>query len=279
MSSLTLLRRRIRAVETIKKTTHAMRLTSISTHTRLQKQKKLVIDYKNTLADILRSVTHYINQPTSLTHESAEKTLYIIAGSPKGLCGTFNSHVVTYLQKKLPQVLPFSHTHDTIVLGDKLIEQLQNAGMYITYRYPQFTVSTFVDITHELAHHIFATHTYHTVYLIANYPRSFFIQQPEQHQLLPFDPQMRGDEKDLSAYRWEQDPRDMFQTIMRMYLKAYIQELLFQSLLSEQAARFIAMDSATRNADDLLATMRLDYNKLRQAAITRELADLTSGLL
>jgi len=280
MSSLTLLKRRIRAVETIRKTTHAMRLTSISTHTRLQKQKKLVTHYKETVADLLSSLQRFVSSHhTHITETTGRKTLYIIAGSQKGLCGTFNSQLTQYVRRKFPHIMPYSPEHDTIVLGGKLAEQLRTAGMHITHMYHQFTVTTFVDITHELARSILDTDTYHSVYLIANYSRSFFLQQPEQHQLLPFNPHIREHERDVSEYIWEHEPHEMFDALMRMYVKAHIQELLFQSLLSEQAARFIAMDGATRNADDLLATMRLDYNKIRQAAITRELADLTSGLL
>lgn len=279
MSSLTLLRRRIQAIETIRKTTHAMRLTSISTHTRLQKQKELVTHHKTTVADLLSSLQNHIGSETHINTDHAHKTLYIIAGSPKGLCGTFNSQLVSYLQQTHPTIFPYSEQHDTIVLGNKLADQLTTAGMHIRERYNNFTVATFVDITHDLAYRILDTQTYHTVYLIANYPRSFFIQRPEQHQLMPFNPHIRSHERDLSEYHWEQSPHAVFTSLMRIYLKAHIQELLFQSLMAEQAARFVAMDGATRNAEDLLNTMRLDYNKIRQAAITRELADLTSGLL
>ncbi len=279
MSSLTLLRRRIRAIETIRKTTHAMRLTSISTHTRLQKQKKLVTQYKETVADLLSSLKYYVGCSTHMTAPHANKTLYIIAGSPKGLCGTFNTQLITYINQNYPHIMAYSQQHDVIVLGNKLAEQLNSAGMHITEQYNIFTVATFVDITHELAYRVLDKQTYHTVHLIANYPRSFFVQRPEQHQLMPFNPHVRTHERDLSEYHWEQDPHTVFQSLMRIYLKAHIQELLFQSLMAEQAARFVAMDGATRNAEDLLTTMRLDYNKIRQAAITRELADLTSGLL
>ena len=280
MSSLTLLRRRIRAVETIRKTTHAMRLTSISTHTRLQKQKTLVIRYKEAIADLLSSLKNHLGNETAYVNSpDANKTLYIIAGSPKGLCGTFNTQLVTYIQKNVPEIMAHHESHDTVVLGNKLADQLEATGVQVTQRYNSFTVATFVDITHELAYRILEKNIYHTVYLIANYPRSFFVQTPEQHQLLPFQPHIREQERDLSEYHWEQPPADVFQSLTRIYLKAHLQELLFQSLLSEQASRFIAMDGATRNAEDLLSTMRLDYNKIRQAAITRELADLTSGLL
>jgi F-type H+-transporting ATPase subunit gamma len=78
-------------------------------------------------------------------------------------------------------------------------------------------------------------------------------------------------------YTWEQNPSDILDDLALQYLTATMYRLLFQSLLAEQAARFISMDNATRNAKQLLEDTQLQYNKLRQAKITRELTELSAS--
>ena len=119
-----------------------------------------------------------------------------------------------------------------------------------------------------------------TVTLYYNFPKTFFAQLPMFFQLIPFKEHITSDQKSTlnEPYHWEQDPNDVLGTLAHRFMQSIIQEILFQSLIAEQAARFIAMDSSTRNASNLLDEMQLDYNKLRQAKITRELTDLVASL-
>jgi len=80
------------------------------------------------------------------------------------------------------------------------------------------------------------------------------------------------------GYYWEQEPAEVLNSLVITYLEARIEQLLFQSLLAEHAARFVSMDSSTRNAKNLLDATKLQYNKLRQAKITKELTELTGSL-
>lgn len=84
-------------------------------------------------------------------------------------------------------------------------------------------------------------------------------------------------ENQLTDFVWLNDQQDLVNKLSLMYAKTMIQELLFEGLMSEQAARFIAMDNACRNANNLLDTMKLQYNKLRQTKITKELIELAGS--
>jgi F-type H+-transporting ATPase subunit gamma len=103
--------------------------------------------------------------------------------------------------------------------------------------------------------------------------QNFFIQRPHIATLVPFT-----QEKQLTTsshdYLWEQEPQHILDTLVQQYIETQLQSLLFQSLLAEHAARFISMDSSTRNAENLLEVNKLQYNKLRQAKITKELTEL-----
>jgi F-type H+-transporting ATPase subunit gamma len=83
----------------------------------------------------------------------------------------------------------------------------------------------------------------------------------------------------IIEYLWDQAPTDILNQLSQQVLVAQIQYILFESLIAEQAARFISMDNSTKNANDLLETTKLQYNKLRQAKITRELIELSSSLM
>ena len=82
---------------------------------------------------------------------------------------------------------------------------------------------------------------------------------------------------DTADYIWEQNPEELLTMITQQCVQATVHTLLFHSLLSEQAARFLSMDSSTRSAEGLLEQNKLQYNKLRQAKITKELTELTGG--
>lgn len=117
---------------------------------------------------------------------------------------------------------------------------------------------------------------YKEIIIISNEPKTFFTQKPTKTLLLPMQP-IKNNQTSLDAYIWPEDQDTILKMLTKLYLTVSIEAILFSSLVSEQAARFHSMDSATRNAEDLLEIMRRDYNKLRQAKITKELLELTSS--
>ena len=115
--------------------------------------------------------------------------------------------------------------------------------------------------------------------VISSIMKNFFVQKPHASSLIPFVQQATSGttHSTLEEYMWEQNPDDIIELLAQQYIDANLQYLLFQSLMAEHAARFISMDSSTRNAQNLLDTTKLDYNKLRQAKITKELNELSGS--
>ena len=109
--------------------------------------------------------------------------------------------------------------------------------------------------------------------------KTFFVQKATITQLIPFDSASitANTEQSTEEYLWDETPNDILDKLAVQYIEAQFQHLIFQSLLSEHAARFISMDNSTRNANNLLAATKLEYNKVRQAKITTEITELTGN--
>jgi len=278
MSKLIQLRQRSKAIETIKKITHAMRLISMSTHSHLQHLQDSLTRYTREVDQLFTELMLYAPKwDNPIIHPGEDekpKNAIILIGSQKGLCGSFN----TQLFKLFHQYLSEHHLDqfDLITVGQKAADfSKQHKQGTDKQSYEKFTVYRLISIARDITQLLINEQPHYTSVLIfANYPKSFFIQKPELHDLVPFKtakPLDMPNEKDLT---WEESPETLLDILMPQYLEAKLQDILFQSLVAEHSARFISMDSATRNAKDLLEANNLEYNKLRQAKITKELTEL-----
>ena len=279
MSRLTALHQRIKTAITIQKTTLAMRLTSMSTHIRLQRKKDFVQHYKQALEGLMQrlGLEEKLNQKALLPDQA---TLVVIIGSQKGLCGAFNYRLMHLVEEQIPlKELQQQQNLHIVSIGKKISEYLEQRSIIPRHSYPTFNGNNFVAIAHELEKLIFTERGYHTIKVYSNHPQTFFIQKSNATMIIRHKLQETPNTDTHDPYHYEQSHQEINYHIQRIYFKSCFEELLFNSLIAEQAARFIAMDTATRNADNMLTEMQRDYNKLRQASITRELTDLAGGVL
>lgn len=283
MSQLVQMRQRIKAIETIKKITYAMRLISMSAHSRLKRKQDTIIRYIDTIEQLFGKIytTHAtwrspILNPTT-THN---KQLIILVGSQKGLCGNFNSNLSYFFEAHYNQYT--TQSSDIIIIGKKVIDSTKKFNhTNVIATYETFNMHNLFTIAQAIADTIVhASPVYTEVILFSNQLKGFFAQKPHISTLVPFAPSERAKNTMPIAtddFIWEHEPKELLDHIANQYLEAQIQYLLFQSLYAEQAARFVSMDNATRNAENLLESTTLTYNKLRQAKITKELTELTSS--
>lgn len=289
MSLVMLLRQRIKTVETIRKTTHAMRLTSMSTHALLNKKMHNLETYRRELERVLKLVKRDIVQKTDLI-SLPEKELLVVVGSQKGLCGAFNTRLCKYFIQQNPKsTANQKDTRPVVAVGKKMSENLRDEYTLL-YAFDRFDPTNFFVITNELYQHIVGPAGYTKVTIYSSYPQSFFVQRPMAttidvpKRLDPESPAQKSVNtcdpiETKSGYQYDEPADSIFQQLENLYLKIHLEEILFESLIAEHAARFISMDASTTNAEKILDGMRRDYNKIRQASITRELMDLMSGLL
>lgn len=285
MVQLVQLRNRIKAIETIKKITHAMRLISMSSHSRLKHKEEPLHNYKNTVSTLfntLQKLTPEWENSILAPKAEEENKLIILIGSSKGLCGSFNTTLFHHFQL-------YTHQHNLTLHNAHIVTIGKRAHNYITEHalgqtetsLEELTSKTLTPLAHKLANIIGnAPKPFTSVLVFSNFLKSFFIQKPETTVLIPFETNMHISKEDqnnaqeLEEYRWEQKPEEILDILVKQCLDANVQHILFQSLLAEHASRFLSMDNSTRNAQNLLDRTKLDYNKLRQTKITKELSEL-----
>jgi len=283
MAELVQMRQRIKAIETIKKITHAMRLISMSTHSRLKHKEEPLANYRNEIKHLFYKIKNaypgWHNQIIMPKKSKKHKDLIILVGSQKGLCGTFNS----LLFKSFKSIMSHYNPEHVVLIaiGKKAADYIKkNKPAPLLASYDKFTTATFNTILKDLTTTIMeADPTFHSVTMVSNVLKTFFMQKPKATSIIPLTKDIH-DDKPLEIpedYVWEQPPFELLDVLAHLFIESTLNHLLFQSLLSEQAARFISMDSATRNAEGLLEKAELTYNKLRQAKITKELTELSGS--
>lgn len=284
MVQLIQLRNRIKAIETIKKITHAMRLISMSSHSRLKHKEQPLHAYKDSASKLFNKVKALAPSWENDLHASKNQEkneLIILIGSSKGLCGSFNTTLFHHFQFYVRE-----HSIDT--RNAQIVTIGKRAHNYIVEHKIDQHETTLQELTnaslHSLAHTLTdmimnAPKPYTSVLVFSNFLKSFFVQKPETSSLIPFDTQATSSEplhsnQSLEEYEWEQKPEEILIILAKQCLDANLQHILFQSLIAEHASRFLSMDNSTRNAQNLLDKTKLDYNKLRQTKITKELSEL-----
>lgn len=281
MSKLIQLRQRIKAIETIKKITHAMRLIAMSSHSQLKNSQPIITSYTHELETIFQQLRmhapqwhHPVLQPNT---KKSDKIALIIIGSQKGLCGSFNNHLFKMVTNTVTEL--DGQEIDIIPVGQKAIDFVAHLPTgQIKHSYKKLSIRLISDIAGEIAHSIFhASPPYKSVLIISNRFKSFFTQYPKTTQLIPEQNNTPSDTNQENDFIWEQKAEESLNELTYSYVTARIQLLLFDSLLSEHAARFVSMDGATRNANGILESTKREYNKLRQAKITKELTELTGS--
>ncbi len=279
MSQLIQMNQRINAIETIKKITHATRLIAMSSHTRLANKEPIITHFQHEITKLFAQLVHNDTQKQASLfklREDAVGSLYIIAGSQKGFCGTFNTALLKYVTLQLAKK---TANDRFITIGKKASDYIRKQKIEPLENFTNLSSASLSAITDRLTqavlHH--APH-FKEVIIISNKAKTFFVQKPEKTILLPIQSLSSiSKNTDLGDYIWPESETELLQKLSYLYLKVNIESLLFSSLVAEQSARFQSMDNATRNAEELLTTMRRDYNKLRQAKITRELLELASS--
>lgn len=260
MSHFIALKQRIKIIETIKKTTGAMRLISMSTHSRLNHQRSILDEYTQEIDRILHELREKIptNKPVEAQESAQERDpVIVIVGSQKGLCGTFNENVFQlFTKQKLPETCPI------ITAGKRATETLKQAGYFPTTTFDELKSANFATTASTLTTFLLKLNRVNVV-IFSNYSRSFFAQKAKMVTL------------ELPRLEAIQDP--FLRTMEILHIKTALMHILYESLLAEQAARFLSMDTATRNAEEVLEETRLEYNKARQTHITMELTELSSS--
>ena len=280
MATLRDIQRRIRSVQSTQKITKAMKLVAASKFRRAQERILAARPYATKMDALMGSLvgrTGDETHPLLARRDTGRKRLVIITAD-KGLCGAFNSNILRESLRFLRGAAEASVT--LVVVGKKARD---------FYRRRQFTVKTemlgFFDrlaYSHaqELAGGLmqeYLAEELDEVHLMYNEFRSVAVQRPVRQQLLPIEAESEGDAGPQEEYLYEPGPEAILDSLLPRHVTTQVFRALMESVAGEHCARMTAMESATKNAREMINLLTIQYNKARQERITKELLDIVGG--
>ena len=272
---VTRIKKRIKSVSASYKITSAMKLVST---VKLKKWKKRMLankDYSERIDQIASLVFSNIEKSKSPYFKSssdAKKNLYIVLSSSLGLCGAYNSNIFRLADAKIKK------EDDAIILGNKAISHYQDNEFNKIETFKDYSnindeaiISSIVDYIKEK----FIKGVYKEIHLIYTSYKNSLVFHPVDYQLLPLKKVANSGTKYPPIMEPNQDA--LIEALVPIYLKSSVYSKFMESEVCEQAARSNAMENATKNAEELLNNLNIEFNKARQASITQEITEIVSA--
>ncbi len=299
MPSLRDYRDRIKSVKSTRKITSAMKMVAASKLRRAQEQAEKSQPYAKAMGDMLSRLASNIiissASPRLLAGSGEDnKYLLVVVTADRGLCGGFNSNIVRDTRMKIKELEAQGKEVSLICAGRKGYDLLRREhGSKILHVFREIFGKNRVEYSqaHKIASFIldkFEAGEFDKCIIIYNSFKSVLVQTPVAPQLIPFecesDPTEDAKESDeasslgaKSPYDFEPAEEEILSKLLPRNVGVQIYRALLDSAAGEQAARMTAMDNATRNAGEMIDDLTLQYNRARQAYITKELIEIISG--
>jgi len=282
------IRRRIKSVKNTAQITKAMQLVAAAKMKKAQDQAGNGRSYAELMNKILVSLKASAEEGIHpfFSEGAGNKTLVLVIATDKGLCGALN----TNLLKKLINT-PFEGEVEYVTIGRKATQGLSRMRKTLIADFPIKDPAKFVEVRTigKFLQDKFLTGEYKKVYVAFNNFINTVTTIPSVEQVLPVNPVTLGgkrnfdesshkvDETELPDYTFEPDAATVFETVLPQYVNGTIYQMVLEARASEHSSRMVAMKNATDNAKQMLKDLSLEYNKLRQAAITNELLEITTA--
>jgi F-type H+-transporting ATPase subunit gamma len=281
MPTLLDFRRRIRSVKNTQQITRAMKFVAAARLRRAQEAAIAARPYANELARLLRSIMARIDEPEHalLAKRPEERILAIVLTGERGLAGAFNTNIL----KKANEFLRARRDKklSLVPVGKKGRDSLKRAGFQFAAEYVNVLAKVEFSKAREIAHlvsDLYAKEEIDAVYLIFSEFKTVVTANLKVEKLLPVEPETESAEtKSQVDYIYEQPEDKLLAALLPKYVEAQVLRAMLESSAAEYAARMAAMESATRNAGEVIQALTLHMNKVRQAAITKEIIEIVSG--
>lgn len=282
MASLKDLRGRIRSVKNTQQITKTMKMVSAAKVRRARNQVEATRPYADRLLRVLNNLAGSAGEtgPLMLTgRPNVKQVRLIVIGADRGLCGGFNTNLAKHAAVWVKDQKSQGRSVQVVAVGRKVRDIYKHTGLMVQ---EYVDISRNIDFTlaetiAEEALNAFTDGTCDEVHVLYSECVSMLTQTPTAVQVLPFTPRGVTEETTTSAPEYEPDEAEILADLLPAGVKMTVFQGLLESAASEQAARMTAMDNATRNAGDMIKALSLEYNRSRQAAITKELIEIISG--
>lgn len=287
MANLKDIRSRIASVKNTQQITRAMKMVSAAKLRRAQNNIVNLRPYAKNLLSIIADIasSNRIKHPLLSQGTNPKKVLLVVLTSDRGLCGGFNNNINRFAYRFYQENKNKYQKLDLFFVGRKGNDFFKNRGLV--------GVDTILNLAREISYPLaagvaarlmedFKDGGYDAVYMIYNEFKSAISQEIVCEQLLPIDltKSRLGNQKGTmysTDLIFEPQPELMIEELVNKHFSTQVYRCMAESVASEHGARMAAMENATKNAGEMISNLTLTYNKLRQASITTELIEITSG--
>ena len=285
MASLKDIKKRIGTVKNTQQITKAMKMVSAAKLRRAQEAVVAARPYADKMADVLSSLAlrEDADSHPLLAERGKGKALIVLITGDRGLCGGFNTNISKTAERFIREKGEGFESYELLIVGRKGNDYLKRrAGMEITKVHEnlvgtgQVSYPTGALLGQEVIE-LYRSGDYDSVFLIYNAFQSAMTQVQTVTQLLPIVPKVVDEGAQVTEYIYEPNATEVLEEILPKHIEVQIFRSLLESAASEHGARMTAMDSASKNASEMIGKLTLQYNRARQAAITQELLEIISG--
>ena len=289
MPSLKDLRNRITSVKSTQKITKAMKMVAAAKLRKAQENAEKGRAYSekmnNIIANLKQSIADVSSAPKLLAgNDKSEVHLCIVITADRGLCGGFNTNIVKKAREFFNQIIDANKKLKIITVGSKGDDQIKrNFKDYIVEKISYKNIKNIsLNEASELTSKIitmFENNEFDVCTIFYNKFKSVISQEPQAQQIIPvenLDADVESSE-DEDQYEFEPDENEILEYLLPQNITTQLYKAFLENAASEQGSRMSAMDNATRNAGDLIDKLTINYNRSRQAVITKELIEIISG--
>ena len=291
MASLKALKTRITSVKSTQKITKAMKMVAAAKLRRAQTAAEAARPYAERMEDVVKSIVSKVvvgpESPKLLGGTGKDQThLLIVCTSDRGLAGGFNSNIVRAARRKAEELTAAGKTVYFYLVGRKgraVIQRFfpkQIIHQHDTSAIKQVSFTDAQEIANDIVDR-YQTDGIDVVHLFYAKFQSALVQEPVAQQIIPVPPVEGAAKADsglaAAAVEYEPDEEEILAELLPRNIAVQVFRALLENAASEQGSRMTAMDNATRNAGDMINRLSIEYNRTRQAAITKELIEIISG--
>jgi F-type H+-transporting ATPase subunit gamma len=287
MASLLDMRRRIKSVKNTQQITKAMKMVAAAKLKRAQDRVTAARPYAQKMTEVLSGLSAKVADEFShplLDARGDERFLVVLVTADKGLAGGFNANVIKATQAFISQ--NGGKTIEIMAVGRKGRDFFKRRNASINGEYIGLTGrgtanhADAVEISNEIIKRFTEDESIDKVFLVFTEFRTVLSQKPVIEQILPIprvEPTEGTEAGPEAEYIYEQPASEIFGRLLPKQVETQVYRALLESVASEQGSRMTAMDSASKNAGELIDTLTLNMNRIRQAAITKEIIEVVSG--
>ena len=287
MPSLDDLKKRIKSVKSTQKITKAMKMVAAAKLRKAQENAEKGRPYsqkmQNIILNLTRSISDPQNAPKLLVGTGKDQThLCVVLTADRGLCGGFNSNICKLAKSSFKKILSEGKNLKIITVGSKGLDQIKRE--YEKYIVKKFSFKDKKQITFKEAEiigneiiNLFKKNEFDKCILFYNNFKNVITQIPQAQQIVPADKTPIKENEENLSYEFEPEEDEILEDLLPKNISTQVFKAFLENAASEQGSRMTAMDNATRNAGDLVDKLTINYNRSRQASITKELIEIISG--